>query len=173
MTTEQLANVPVILKIEGLDSGGKPASLSIPLCASLPSAVGIALNRDLIALGKEHLTPYHRQQPQLKALSRMVRDEKDPVEREQLHADRQTILNRLSDGLLSGRADDLAAEAYWIEGRKSVPGLIREIMERAKHAGHSLPIAELSAVVTPGNAGLVLASLQEALGELADPTAAT
>ncbi len=173
MEIDKLANLSATLKIEGIDSGGNPVKLSIAICASLPAAVTMALNRDLIEIGKENLTPYHRQQPQLRALAKMIREEKDAAEREQLHADRQTLLNRMADGLLSGRADDLAAESYWVTGRSSVAGLHREIIERAKHAGGDVDLQQLAAIVTPGSAGLVFAQLQFALGEITDPTAAT
>lgn len=162
-----------MLKIEGVDSGGNPACLSIPICASLPAAVTLGLNRDLIEIGKENLTPYQRQQPQLKAMAKMIREEKDPEEQKQIHNDRQTILGIMAEGLLSGRSDELSAEAYWVEGRRSVAGLRREIIERAKHAGNEVDLKQLAAVVTNGNASLVLAQLQYALGELTDPTAAT
>lgn len=173
MTVDQLANVPGVLKIEGFDSTNATVCREIPVAKSLPAAVVVALARDLIALGKEWLTPYHRVRPQLKALAAMCAAEASPTERDQIFNDRQTILNNLTTGLISGRADDLAAEAYWVEGRKSVTGLHREIIERAKAAGSPISLLDIAAIVTVANASLVLASLQECLGEPEDPTAGT
>lgn len=170
MTADQLANTPAKLTIEGVDASGEPTVRTFALCRSLPTGVALALDRDLIDLGKRELTPYHRAQPQLDALVTLAKNAATPEDRSRFVADRQSILDRITDGLLSGRSDDLAAEAYWNHGRASPEGICREIAERAKHAGQDVPLAELRAVVTVGNAGLVFANLQAALGEYVDPS---
>lgn len=176
MNVDQLASVPGTLKIDGVGSDGRAVSLTIPVCKSLPAAVGVALNRDLINIGKGELTPYHRVQKQLKAMAAMARqaaDERDTETANQIAADRTTVLNKMTEDIQSGRADDLAIESYYIHGRQSVAGLLREITTRAKHAGTDVNLQELATIVTPGNASLVMASLQVALGEIDCPTEAT
>lgn len=176
MSVVQMANQPVKLDLHGVDGGGAPVVLSLPLCRSLPVAVSTAMNRDLIALGKRNLTPYQRCKPQLDtlaALAKSAQASKNHGEQSQLLEDRQAILKCLTDSIVSGQADDLAEFAYWLEGRRSVDGLCHEISIRAKNVGGNVAVNELRAVITEVNAGVVLAQLQEVLGEIGDPTAAT
>lgn len=176
MELDKLTNMPGTLKIEGIDSGGKPASLSIPICTSLPTSIGLALDRDLIELGKTMLTPHERLRPQLESLWRKMRaatDAKEQEAAEMFQASWRCLHDRMHDTIVSGKADDLAGEAYWIAGRRSVSGLHREIITRAKQQSEIIDIKQLAAVVNESNASLVLAQLQIALGEIADPTAAT
>lgn len=128
---------------------------------------------DIVAIGKKNLSPYRLAKPQLDDLATMIDEEADPIVKSRLHADRQTFLNRLADGVVSGMANNLAREAYFDEGRKSVEGLIREISERVKQAGGEATLAELRAIITTGNAGDILFRLQSALQEIDCPTAAT
>lgn len=170
MTPDQLANTPAKLVIEGLDGSGQTATRSFVLCRSLPAAAALALDRDLIDLGKRTLTPYHRAKPQLDALATMAENAATPKDRALLLSDRQAILERITDGLLSGRADDLAQEAYWDVGRKSIEGVRREVAERVKHAGGTVAIEELAAIITAGNVGKVHADMVTALEDTADPS---
>lgn len=179
MTADMLAGVPGALKIEGFDGAGNPLVLEIPVCRTLPTAAATALDRDLIAIGRQAMTPYQRLQPQLKAMAGMIRAAVEAGDKETanlVESDRQSMLRKLAEDLQSGRADDLAAGACWEEGRKSVAGLLKEIVTRMKHAGGAVEsgtLRELGLIVTEANAGAVLAALQVATGELADPTAAT
>lgn len=170
MTAEQLANTPVRLTIDGVDASGEPAVRTFALCRSLPADSAIALDRDLIDLGKRELNPYQQSKPQLDALAAMAKAADSPEERVALLSDRQAILNRISDHILSGLADEMMAEKYFQAGRATVEGLTREIAERATLAGQTVPLAELRAIVTTGNVGLVLKNLVAALGDKADPT---
>lgn len=171
MTTEELANQPVKLPIEGVDANGDPVKLSFVLARSLPTAAATALDRDLLAIGKRNLTPHERLRPQLDSLwakAKAARQSNDADSFERFMASWNRMHDRLHDTIISGKADDLAIDVYWGEGRKCPEGLCREIIERAKHVPGAEPVnaAELRAVVTDGNAGLVFASLQEALGEI-------
>lgn len=168
MDAKAMANAPVTLTIEGVNSSGEPANLEFRLSPSMPMAVETVLGNDLIAIGKKLLTPYERMQPQLAFLAAKAREAKDAGDAQaaaQFAADRQALLLTLSDGILSGRADDLTTEAYFAKGRASIDGLCREITERARHAGGTVTVAELRAVITEANAGLIYARLQEVLGE--------
>ena len=135
--------------------------------------VAAAMNKDLIDLGKRSLTPYHRLKPQLDAMMTLARETENETERSVILNDRQHLLTQLHNGVLSGFADDLTEFSYWDRGRRSPEGLCREIIERAKHAGEVVPLAELRLIVTAGNSGKVHADLQEVLGTLVDPTVAT
>lgn len=176
MTASDFANRPVTLSVECLDAGGNPSSLDLKICRSLPVASAAALDDDLIAIGKRTLSPHSLIRPQLDALSREAKAAQEAGNAEaaaQLLADRRDLLGDLGRSILSGDAENLAAQRYWEAGRKTPEGLIREIGERVKLAGGQASVAELAAVVTDGNAGLVYASLRAALREATDPTPAT
>ncbi len=154
------------------NSSGESTSVDLPLSSSLPTAVGMRLADDIIAIGKRNLSPYRLAKPQLDDLALLIEAEGDIAAKNILMNDRQTILNRIADGVVSGRANELARETYFVEGRKTVEGLCREIGERVKQAGGETTSRELQAVITTANAGDVLMRLQVALQELDCPTEA-
>lgn len=169
MDAKALANTPVTLDIEGVDSAGAAVKLEFRLAPSMPLATEMALGRDLIAIGKKLLTPYERIQPQLEWLAAKAKEAaeaRDADAANQFAADRAALLRQLSDNITSGKADDLAADVYYAKGRATPDGLCREITERAKAAGYPVTLPELRAVITEGNANLVFARLQEVLGEV-------
>lgn len=173
MNAEQVANQPVKLIIEGVDANGDAKQITFVLAKSLPLAIEVALNRDLVELGKFEMTPHERMRPQLESLwrkSKQAADAKDFDAAEQFTASWNRLHDRMCDNLISGRADDLASEVYWAIGRKSVAGLCKEIVLRSKHAGVDVSLAELQAIITAGNANVIFAQLQEVLGEIGNFT---
>lgn len=176
MTATDFANKPAALTLDTIDAGGNPTTLTLRICRSLPAASAAALDDDLIAIGKRSLSPHSLIRPQLDALAKEAKAAQEAGDTEtaaMLLADRRDLLSDLSRGLWSGEVENLAMGRYFEAGRKSVEGLVREIAERVRLAGGEVNLKELAAVITDGNAGLVLASLRAALKEPTDPTAAT
>src|SRR5262245_57338697 len=125
MDAKELANVPTVLVIDGTDSGGAPTSRKLPICRSLPADVAIGLDRDLVAIGRRGKMPYDRLRPQLDAIEREAKEAAEAKDRdrsERLLADRNRLIDRLHDSILSGAADDLTENAAWLAGRMSVDG---------------------------------------------------
>lgn len=166
----------VVLKIDVRNPSTETVGvveIPIALTRSLSPEVIGTLGRDLVALGQQQVTPYHRLKRTLDgmaALAKQAAAEKRDDDANQIMADRQGMLSQLSRDVQSGEAVILNWDYFSEAGRGTAEGLKREIIARAKAAGMELVPTEVLAVLVPGNIAKVLADLKAALGE--HPTAA-